>query len=241
MITNKDILLSFTGIFLFLTLYSSVLSFHTNIAVIYAQLQSGIEITSPTSGVTVQPGMLTVNGQSRDSTFTNCVVYGHYNNLIQNAIPNGANDYSSWRLTFNLAQIGFNNIRVELSCPGLASSYDNILVHVTAPPPPPPQPNEDVVSDEASNGPSPVAAPPEDPIVGLGSSGGRQTTPLSAPPEDPVSTFVAPNRPTATSEEPDVALDGDNGDGDNGDGDNGDGDNGDGDNGDGDNGEEGGG
>jgi hypothetical protein len=227
---NKSILLYFTEIFLLLLLFSGILSLHTSIAVIYAQLQTNIAIQSPASGITVQPGVLTINGQSRDSTLTNCVVYGHYNNLMQNAIPNGANDYSSWRLTFNLAQIGFNDIRVELSCPGLASSYDNIIVYVTAPPPPT-QPNEDVVSNEASNGPSPVAAPPEDPIVGLGGSGSRQTTPLSAPPEDPAPNFIAPDRPTATSEEPDVALDGDNGDGDNGDGDNGDGDNGDGDNG----------
>jgi hypothetical protein len=98
---------------------------------------------------------LFISGQSKDSTVTNCIVYGHYNNLRKTAIPNGINDYSTWSLSYNLTKLGFNDIRVELSCPGLASSYDSIIVYVKQPPLLSPPPEE----------PAPIVSPGEEPAV----------------------------------------------------------------------------
>jgi hypothetical protein len=139
--------------------------------------------------------MLTLYGRSSDNRITDCVVYGHYNSLVENAVPNRVNDYSTWSLTFNLAQARFNNIRVELSCPGLAASQDNIVVHVVQP-----------ERDEVSNGDTGRS--------GDGDGGGRPEG-VTTPAEEPGVSMSDETQPPA--EDPGVDLDTDTGDnGDNG-------------------------
>ena len=135
MILKKRILLVFLVAGILPLLLFLILSIDTPATSVYGQMKRDIQITNPISGASIPHGLLTIHGVSKDDASKNCTVYGYYNNLKKIATPNriGMNDYSKWTLTYVLYRPGYNTIKVELSCPGLSSSYDSINVYVRLP------------------------------------------------------------------------------------------------------------
>jgi hypothetical protein len=87
--------------------------------------QAVIKITSHRNGDSVSSGELTIAGNSSDSSATDCQVFVDWNDLkpFQKAIatgPNGSNDFSSWKFTYNgiyhLINNGSNELTSKLSC-----------------------------------------------------------------------------------------------------------------------------
>ena len=105
-----------------------------------AQERPSVKITSHTQDQSVPTGNLTVSGISSDTASTNCKVYLDWNHIVpfQEAVPTGgANDYSTWRFTYNQSYRNIvndeNELTATISCKDSSgattqSSFDTITV-----------------------------------------------------------------------------------------------------------------